>query len=49
MEELDQFVEHAPRPQGRAPGDNPVHADLSMSWKINEIDVAVSVDHTWPE
>lgn len=44
LDELAEFVKAA-RAAG-VPGDNPVRAELSMSQKIKEIQVAVDVDRS---
>ncbi|MCD7440253.1 hypothetical protein K4B79_18740 [Streptomyces lincolnensis] len=44
LDELAQFVEDA-RKAG-VPGDNPLRAELSMSGKIKEIEVAIGVDRS---
>ena len=44
LDELAEFVDTA-RKAG-VPGDNPVRAELSMSRKIKEIEVATDVDRS---
>jgi len=42
LDELAEFVKKARR--AGAPGDNPVHAELSTSGKIKEVQVALDED-----